>query len=873
MRPALNRPQSSRLALCLLCHLIDSVPKRLIATPHTQTRCHSRRWEAARRHERFAHSRGAVCLQQGPRRIIESPRIALHNDSIPDVDLIELLGPSDHVEQTAAENTTERHSSGQKETPGQLEHYLKESNGQNYKISHAQQEKEEPWRTQLLTFEQYQYESNVGGRPSRGSRLVDNEKYAEDWALWLELARFSRRNYGIDGTRKIFRAVIKRGIHLPTDGATGEELWELMLQSGLAGLADKKEAWMKAIVSYATGLEESTGHYWAGLYRSMVGYTLAAHPAMAWKWHLRLAKHFKPRLEDYRHLFQISLLGNSLNAFMAIYKFHPLLGMYAHIVPELCRLKMYQGADEWHRVLCKNRDLPRDFKDFKPLLKYLQRLGPNPRSQQLLEGLRDALVAESSSLLDDFDRQTGAEILTREAMNEQLGEAHGVSPKILSDRFCARLFATKYVSVEMIISGLQMLGLQTLGPLSLRELAAKDKCHPKIFMNHLVALREAGVIIEKSPFSRVLEKLAQEGRGSILRSVVQCDLHPDAFSDLKLQERLLAIYISTKQPLRIERTLAVIAYHSEQDSEQEVCRWNALLRTYSTLKRLDDVRSTIEHMQRKDISITAASSLHLRRCLLSYRQVCSRAHNSDNLTILINASQLSLQRGESIPIIAWREILRRLGMAGRLVELENLALWLVDHYTNPTVLQTINARRMVSERIAPTGWTARMLANNTDQLGFLRILFTTSFVHAVVKWGFQHEVRTHFPTHSLKEFKANPTHPRDDQTPWTWGLLLLLKLQKRGVPLQKYDVASVCRQCLSLLFGARRTQRQINRVVRMLNYLRARSLPGYARMDYVREMRRLWGGDLFTYETRPPLKGNFEYKSYYHKDGEEAAGR
>src|SRR2546429_6110405 len=44
-----------------------------------------------------------------------------------------------------------------------------------------------------------------------------------------------------------------------------------------------------------------------------------------------------------------------------------------------------------------------------------------------------------------------------------------------SDEFCARLFATTAFGVDFILQGMQMIGVDEVGPLALRELAIREE--------------------------------------------------------------------------------------------------------------------------------------------------------------------------------------------------------------------------------------------------------------------------------------------------------------------------------------------------------------------------------------------------------------
>lgn len=680
----------------------------------------------------------------------------------------------------------------------------------------------ESWRYCLATFEQYQYESNLEVPAFQGSRLVDDPIHTQDWKLWLELIFFRKRHHGAEGTIAIFKEIFRRGLRLPTLGVVANQLWDLLIRAGFYNSRLNEE-----IVTYAICLKRTTGRYWPGLYYGIVSVALKKNPNSAYSWHLKLRDDFPPSLEDYKKIFKQSLDWGSSGHFRGLYRDTPLVGMYRTVIWHLIKLQMYDEALKWHDLLSDARDFPARLSDIKPLLDHLAYTGDGARLENIVRALTEAKVG-LSNLAGKFVRRDAA--ISREIMNRHLGEVHGVSPKHLSDSFCARLFATRLFSVDTIISGLQMMGVEAIGPLSLREIAVRDNCDPGAICHHTDGLKNAGISLDSSAFCTLVRGLAVENKRGILKSIVDCDLHPDTFADFELQERLLAQYYEENDLMKIERTLAILTTGCSVKDLQMV-RMNLILRCQVTLGRREKVLATLGELKLKGIPVSAKSSRHLRVCWLSRRQVGRGADQTHELTILIEASRMTMKSGRFVPIIAWREILRRLGMAGRLAEFENLALWLVDWYSSPA------AKAALSKRISSSVHGGHVSLGNSphgDLQRSLNVQFTTAAQHAIVAWGFQHIIK--YSKSIRRSTKASLVEglPRFQ---WTWGLQLLYKLRERGVPIQEREVARICRHRLSILFGTGLSKRKINR--------RARSLETCTESMYIRKMEEIWGKDLF----------------------------
>jgi len=831
MRPALQRLLTSPSALSLLRLVVHSERYRLCQIPPVKARRQEHTWRPFESHRprdmgrRDASGTAQVTGDEGADEFSQETRLVEFQEPLKvsgnkaDSSFLEGLTLEELEPPVAAQNQEQNIS----RTTQILDHMP---------IAH-----EDSWKPQMLTFEQCQHQSDLE------ERLADIPKYAADWALWLELVRFRNRHYGLRGARVIFKEIFDRGLQLPIEKKIGNELWDMLLQSGF-----EDTQWLQEIVAYAVELRRTTEKCWARLYGSIVGHTLQLDQGTALRWHLQLKEDFPPTVEDYRYLFNNSIAGNTIAQFMALYRDLPVIGMYATVVLELCKLQRYREAMKWHNLLCVHKDLPQDFNDIKPLLVYLAQTGDDRQTERVCRRLYDVQDWQSSIPRKIREYVGEKEVLSRELMNRQLGEIHGVAPKQLTDGFCARLFATKLIGVNTIISGLQMMAVETIGPLSLREMASRDRCDPATICQRLGRLKDAGVSLDKSIFSIVLEKLAREGqrRHRLLKSVVECDLHPDTFEDLGLQERLLPEYYEKNDNVQIERTLTIITHRCTTEKHRDVRRWNVILRAHVTLRKADMVFSMLSTMQRKDIVLSARSSRHMRCEWLSERQRGYAAQNTQELSVLIKASCMSMQSGQYVPIIAWREIMRRLGMAGRLIEYENLTLWLTDFYLGisaPPSLQDFELPP-ITDKVPQA--EADELARNSNPNSPLKILLLNyAALQATVTWGFLHEVRTG-PANIKRGQRnlRNATQPQD----WRWGLKLLFKVRERGVPIQKAAIARICRLRLEALFGSGVSNRPINREAKWANDVRARADYRYRKAYYIRAMEKIWGKDLFRHQ-------------------------
>lgn len=700
------------------------------------------------------------------------------------------------------------------------------------------------WRQRLVTFEQYQYESDLGNRVPHGSypRLVDSPECATDFSLWLELVRFRQRHYGLEGLIVIWKGLLRKSLQLPCGGRIADELWSSLLQLGF-----QYPEILKEIKVYAKTQRALTGASWPKLYLMILRYHLELKPHYAYQWHAHLHRDFPPSPEQVAELFRHALMNEAaLGHFRRIYLELGIRHMYNIIIPELCERENFTAALKWHNLLIRNRDLPSNASISEPLLHHFAIYGKHDHVVAITKGMVDAGVSFAKRTKRTYKQ---APFISRELMNRQLGETHGIVPKVVTDGFCARLFATSMFTIDTVINGLCVLGIEAIGPLSLKEIASREKSEPQAVSSRIDQLSRAGISIGNSTFSTLVRRLALEGKSKLLNEVLTCDLHPDTFEDRNLLESLFLSYHQAGDTRQMERTLAILTVSSTHESIA-VDHWNLLLRVYLKRRDLNGIQLTLDAMREMHLKVSPRSSSYVRVCMLSRRQVGRRPHRTDDLPLVINIWRLLLQLGGTVPPIAWREILKRLGMEGQLTDFEALSIWLANWYSDPAAraLQVSLASPKLDYRKVSTPRVPARLSPR-HPLHPLRILFPNVMQEAIVTWGFQRGVNG-------KTLKDTSSTGRIRRLSWPWGLQLLRKLDQRKVIVSRQTVARVCRQRLVSLFGSGLSNRNINR--------RAQQVNKHYLSHYVNEIREIWGADLFSEAYSLPAKSRYRRSILEH---------
>lgn len=683
------------------------------------------------------------------------------------------------------------------------------------------------WRNRLTTIEQYEYESNVHLPASRGPRLVDNDQYASDFELWLELVLFRRRRYNVYALQPLWDQIQARNLELPTEGNTANLLWKNFVDMGL-----RCRAMLPTVVQYAIVLLHRTNRYWKDLYKSVIHFQLMYSDHSAYKsnfryYHSQLYERFPPTVGDFLSLFDsVHAREQSskfkLLALRRIYADLPFRDLYAIIMERLYKVENFEAAASWHNVMVTRQDIPTDLQTYRPLFRYMVLYG----DRHLLATMVDNMVRAKIQLPSFIRHPLPISPVSQGLIDQRLAEIHSITPNAISDEFCARMFATAWFSIDTVIRMFRAIGLDTLGPLALREIAIREKSVPAAVSSRVRQLQASGIRLDSSTYCSLVSRLALEDNARLLENVIECDLHPETFQDRALQESLLSTYYDNGDQLQIDRTLAILMTDYPEIAMPKA-HWNIQLRLRLKQKDMHAVNRILGAMYASEIPVEPMSCNYVRVCLLTRRAPGKRPHHNYDLPVIINIWKHVLRSGGTVPPISWIEILRRLGMTGQLEEYENLALWLAKYYSGSTddaALEKFPRTQELSKH------TMRRLVIVPSRLSPMRrehplqILFPPSVHQAVVAWGFQ--------------------HAHIGGTNWRWGLHLLLKLKQFNVHVERETVARACRLRLGILFGTRQSSKPVNR--------RSKASNTAPLEYYLREIEKIAGRSLFLGRDYPP---------------------
>ena len=622
----------------------------------------------------------------------------------------------------------------------------------------------------ILTVDQIDFESDVVHNPNRrgyvcGVRLIDRQPYREDFYLWTILLDWQKLQFGDKGIRSIWEGLKFRcrKVNLPFTGYQGDRLWSAFVSAGT-----RNHRFLEEVIRY----ELRKGGHRPHFFWEVVGALLESKsPSSAKSFARMLQGRHRPSKEELFDLFVLASTAKTatvLQLFCDIYLGLPLATLYGKSISYLCAEERFSDAWMMHRYLLSREDLPQTFEEVKPLVVDL--VNHNMRLESLLHELAKAGISMEAQARTFYAQERSLRLgFSSENLNIVSSKTLGVQPRSLSDSFVASAFLTATFSFDSILGGLRFFGLKAVGPSSIRAMGLTSADSQEL-MVRFAKLSDLEIDTGSSRFSRTVKKLAQEGQEQLLQNVLRSDQHADCFEDLNLQRRLLLKYYRDEDWDSVNRTLVILTVGSSGDIARENAA-NLLLRTALSAHKWSHVRRIMAEMSRDGHRFHESSIARMYRTILSKREPASRPvvqKDFDDLGFLVSIWLGVIRSGTMIPAARWREPIRRLGMCGRLDDLESLLTKLLQCYGKGRTPQTTIGGHTGNEEV--------------------KQLLSPALQSAIVAWGFIH-------TRHLKPvLKSGSPFGGSIQHPWIRGIAFLRSLKDRhGCNI---DLAVVQRACL-----------------------------------------------------------------------------
>lgn len=693
-------------------------------------------------------------------------------------------------------------------------------------------------------FSALRYEADVCNRlplPDSGeTRLVDQPQYLQNVNLWLELLRFRLRLDGQQGAVDVAQAIVQRQVILPTRGPLADQLWSTLLWSAV-----QYPKMLHYLYPYLVESLSRSALLELGFYTRLVGPLLRYNPMFAATWHKRLQADgfLPPAFVSVLAQFVTDVCGSNhksraVEAFKKIYTSAKVEHAYDECMLSICRLLGFPDALDMHAFFIRHDDHPSRSMQSMPVIAHLTEHSWLAKSN-MKSSARTRFSTQILKAQYEFNSLKPAELdvpraeattlsLTRESMSSIVGDVHNIREKELNDAFCARLFATTAFSIDLIITGLRMLGLKAVGNLALREIAARAPS-PADFVTTVDAIKSAGISVVDSVFSRALQSFASRAdKHQSFEFLVTSDQHPTAYEDRILQKQLFASFLASGDHSQANAVLDILTIHQPQPEHYHA---NLILQTYARSGQRASTMHILHEMRLHRIPVSDASLRIIQWALLRPRlrskRPISQRHDEykDDLDFTTNVFLETMRTGQPFNPTRWHEILRRYGMENRLEPLERLSMWLALWYSGRI---DIGDRDLAGTLPRDQGLAeAHARVPSRDGQHPLAVIFTPHLLRAIVAWGFKSEASSPESATSIKLGPSADSNNggqgdvRADQITrdWTRGLALIRNLDRLGVNLKGKGLRREVKLRLWILYGPGRSTVAANRQAQKMNKL------------------------------------------------------
>lgn len=582
-----------------------------------------------------------------------------------------------------------------------------------------------PWSFLLADDKALEREARFSDSSSSSLRLVDQAESEGDIRLWSCLLAFKQRRYGDDGILQIWRSIDSRRKLHDVERPAAQYLWNAILEAVLR--SDDEES-IRRIWDYSEWLQAAHGVQWPNLYHTTLHHTLQKRQySKALHYHLSIYPISKPTAALFCSLlkeFANSSDEQQQRTLQAIYIFSKQRRAYDVLLPHLYQSGQHRWARKWRTLLVSYNDLPVSTTAARSFLRFI--VGYHPTEPLSPEEL--AVAALQPNVVERAGRTIKSTL--SELFNRYYGLRFGITEKGQSDWTLARWFATSWVSLNTAIEAVHTLGVTRIGPLSLQSIALREGTAERI-KSRMRQLRRADIKIVRTNYTAVVMSLVRDKDDETLKELLESDIHPDVLDDIN---RLgdLANSFETAGDFATYRLLVSIKLALTKESRSKAT--NILLTTHLEAKSYDKATSLLRDMKQMKISVSN----------VAITAECILASVETDVDAGITLCNLLADLDFPVPARAWQSILFSLGRAGRLSDLEAVALGIATRYKAMSPMLAVHQldlpEHMASDvRQGRTGVRAGIPADlhQSHKQHPLRLVFSDKLQSAMVRWAFR----------------------------------------------------------------------------------------------------------------------------------------
>ncbi|KAK2017888.1 pentatricopeptide repeat domain-containing protein [Colletotrichum eremochloae] len=597
-------------------------------------------------------------------------------------------------------------------------------------------------------------------------------------SLWLSVLEAAQRKHGHNGVLAVWNAVEQRKSLYDVTSEDAESFWKTILEAILPN-----EHHLKDALLFSEWLLHAHAAQWPSLYSTTIS---------AMQWHLRLIPNFDPGREEFGALLQEFVVipdADMQQTLQAIYIMSLHRSLYDELIPLLYRSGRSQQCNAWRSLFVRHRDLPRSTPDSQPYLKYLARYFPSVTlelEEQMVLGLNSSAY------------WNGQDDTLWDAMKDAQDDKGDGAGRQHSDNLGARWFASSWVPLDFAIHAVHALGVRQIGPLSLQSIALRESTAHGV-VARIEQLRKVNISIGCSAYSLVLKRFAENEDNELLYELLHTDIHPDVFDDplvlasirdkalkegaWKTHRLLLAI-----QPAMVEESV----YSTSNLLLQECVKHG---QDKQALALLDDMRTM-------NIDVSTATVQHICSSIVDPLpwNPKTTATNRDAWDMAIAyLTRLALLK-KPVHSHYWQKIIFGLGKFGRIGELEDLCLGIIDTYGRLCASEggLLPVHYLDTPPSDLEGYVTDVLVPAdlpiTHEHHPMRRVFDNPALHtAVVRWGFKAGFSKCSSNWNMVSINSATTSAYSVAR----GVRFLAILNERGIPFRAVIVQEEVIRCLA----------------------------------------------------------------------------
>lgn len=563
--------------------------------------------------------------------------------------------------------------------------------------------------------------------------LTDIPENENNASLWLSQLVSAKREHGRDGVLLIWEAMEKLRSLRDVTSEEAQLFWSAILEAVL-----HDEDSLKDVVLFSEWLLRTHSAQWPSLYSKTISYCLRNGQYLrAMQWHLRLMPNFDPGPERFGALLQefaIVPRAEMQQTLQALYVASLHHSSYDELIPLLYRNGLSQHCNGWRDLFINHHDLPQPTAESQPYLKYLARYYPTitlELEEQMIVGLNSSTYwdVHYDSLWDAMKQYTHGDD------SDSPGRRH-------SDTLGARWFASSWVPLDFAIHAVHALGVRQIGPLSLQSIALREPIAHRV-VARIEQLRKINIDIGYSAYSQVLKRFAENEDNELLHELLHTDIHPDVFDDPPMLASIRDKALK-EGAWETHRLLVAIQPAIVEDSVDLTS--NLLLQESVKYGQSRQALALLDDMRTMNIDVSMSTVQHICWSILDILpwNPKTTAVNQEALnTAIAYLTRLTLLK-KPVHSHYWQKIIFGLGKFGRIGELEELCIGIIDTYEKLCISEggLLPVHYLDAPPLGMDGSTNDVLVPADLPIAHehhpVRRIFDNAALHAaIVRWGFK----------------------------------------------------------------------------------------------------------------------------------------